>query len=152
MRKLKIIGCSDGHMWYAGLVGQLVPLLREEHDIYLSREPAGYSNVVRKGDARPVWVDLEGREFGDGEAVDCACKQAVLILSRGVSKCQPIGPVPVGSTHSVARCTFEPEAIGTKVQMPFVEVSAAPGSVASILRAINVQLERGRALLGIGAK
>ena len=108
-------------MWYSGLVGQLVPLLREEHDIYLSREPAGYTNIVRKCDAKPVWVDLEGIEFGDGDEVGCACKQMVLRLSRGVSICQPISPVPAGSRHSVAICTFSPEAISTKVQMPFIE-------------------------------
>jgi hypothetical protein len=38
-------------MWYAGLVGEEVPFLREEHDCYLSREPAGYVNIVRKADA-----------------------------------------------------------------------------------------------------
>lgn len=51
MRELKITGCKDSSMWYAGLVGQRVPLLREEGDVYLSREPAGYTNIVRKADA-----------------------------------------------------------------------------------------------------
>lgn len=57
MRNLKITGCSDGLMWYAGLVGELVPFLREEHDCYLSREPAGYVNIVKKCDAEVVGVD-----------------------------------------------------------------------------------------------
>jgi hypothetical protein len=43
-------------MWYAGLVGELVPFLREEHDCYLSREPAGYVNIVKKSDAEVVGV------------------------------------------------------------------------------------------------
>jgi len=116
MRKLKITDCKDGAMWYAGLVGKIVPLLREESDCYLSREPAGYTNIVRKGDAKPVWVDYQGREFFDGDCVDCACRQAVMILSEGVSKCEPIGPVPLKSSHSVARCTFDPGAIGTNDQ------------------------------------
>lgn len=67
MRKLRIIGCSDGLMWYAGLVGQLVPFLREEHDVYLSREPAGYTNIVSKADAEVVTVDLEGQPIGMGD-------------------------------------------------------------------------------------
>lgn len=152
MRKLKIVGCTDPMMWYAGLVGQVVPLVREESDIYLSREPAGFSNIVRKRDAKPVWVDREGREFGDGDAVDCACKQAVLVLSKGVSNCQPIGPVPLGSTHSVARCTFDPSAIGTKVQMPRIEISAPPRSAAAVAQAARSALERAIALLRVASK
>lgn len=152
MRKLKITGCSDGHMWYAGLVGQVVPLLREEHDVYLSREPAGYTNIVRKPDAKPVWVDLEGNEYGDGDTVRCACKQAVMRLSRGVSCCSPIDAVPVGSRHSVALCTFDPESIGTNVQMPQSAIAGGGGSFSAIMQGIGAQLERGRALLKMGSQ
>lgn len=49
--ELLITGCSDPHLWYAGLVGQRVPLLRIEADCYMSREPAGYTNIVFKRDA-----------------------------------------------------------------------------------------------------
>lgn len=51
MKQLRITGCSDRLMWYSGLVGELVPFLREEPDVYLSREPAGFVNIVRKADA-----------------------------------------------------------------------------------------------------
>lgn len=51
MKQLRITGCSDRLMWYSSLVGELVPFLREERDAYLSREPAGYVNIVRKADA-----------------------------------------------------------------------------------------------------
>lgn len=51
MKQLRITGCNDRLMWYSGLVGELVPFLREERDAYLSREPAGYVNIVRKADA-----------------------------------------------------------------------------------------------------
>lgn len=57
MKRLEITGCSDSSMWYAGLVGERVPFLREEHDCYLSREPAGYVNIVRKDDACVVGDD-----------------------------------------------------------------------------------------------
>lgn len=54
MRELRITGCTDRSMWYSSLVGALVPFLREEHDCYLSREPAGYVNIVKKADAEVV--------------------------------------------------------------------------------------------------
>jgi len=54
MEKLKIIKCSDTLYWYKDLVGQLVPLLREYEDCYMSREPDGFANIVRKEDAEVV--------------------------------------------------------------------------------------------------
>lgn len=54
MLKLRITGCSDRSMWYAGMVGQVVDLLGEDHREYLSREPAGYVNIVKKTDAEIV--------------------------------------------------------------------------------------------------
>jgi hypothetical protein len=44
-------------MWYSGLVGKLVPLIREEADLYMAREPAGYANIVWLGDAEIVEVE-----------------------------------------------------------------------------------------------
>lgn len=41
-------------MWYAGFVGQRVPLLRIEPDCYISREPAGFTNIVKHSDAEIV--------------------------------------------------------------------------------------------------
>lgn len=139
-------------MWYAGLVGQLVPLLREENDVYLSREPEGYTNIVRKRDAKVVWVDLEGREFGDGEAVSCACKATVMTLSHSASRCHPLGPVPLGSTHNVLRCTFSPESIGTNVHMPMTDQELANQSFGGLMKYIGGALAYGRALLGKGTK
>jgi len=52
--KLKLIKCSDSLYWYKDLIGQEVPLLREYEDCYLSREPDGYANIVRKEDAEVV--------------------------------------------------------------------------------------------------
>lgn len=51
MKKLLITSCSDSMMWYAKLIDQIVPFVREEKDYYLSREPAGYINIVLKKDA-----------------------------------------------------------------------------------------------------
>ena len=152
MRELKITGCKDSSMWYAGLVGQRVPLLREESDVYLSREPAGYTNIVRKTDAKVVWVDLEGVEFGDGEAVSCACKATVMTLSHSVSRCHPIGPVPLGSSHTVARCTFDPSAIGTMVHLPLPEEVPEPQAFGGLMQSIAGALAYGRALLDKGTK
>lgn len=52
--ELLITNCRDPHMWYAPLVGQRVALVRIETDCYLSREPAGYLNMVYKQDAEIV--------------------------------------------------------------------------------------------------
>lgn len=50
-KTLLIKKCSDARYWYAHLVGQQVPLVREEAGVYISREPAGYINVVQRKDA-----------------------------------------------------------------------------------------------------
>ena len=54
MKRLLINKCSDPQMWYAGLVGKLVPLLWEDSAGYWSREPAGHTNIVRREDAQVV--------------------------------------------------------------------------------------------------
>jgi hypothetical protein len=33
------------------MVGETIPLLREYDDCYMSREPEGFANIVRKQDA-----------------------------------------------------------------------------------------------------
>lgn len=50
-RRLKIVQCSDFQLWYREHVGQEFPLLREYDDCYMSREPEGFANIVRKEDA-----------------------------------------------------------------------------------------------------
>jgi hypothetical protein len=59
MKALKIISCSDSLMWYRNKVGEVVTLAKPEHadpDIYWSREPAGYLNIVKKRDAEVIEV------------------------------------------------------------------------------------------------
>jgi hypothetical protein len=56
MKALKIIRCSDSLMWYCNKVGETVQLVREYEDCYMSREPAGYLNVVRLEDAEIVEI------------------------------------------------------------------------------------------------
>jgi hypothetical protein len=63
MKKLLITGCTDSLMWYDKLVHQVVPFVREEKDYYISREPAGYINIVLKKDASIIEVS----EFTTGE-------------------------------------------------------------------------------------
>jgi hypothetical protein len=60
MHALKIINCTDSMMWYRDLVGQTVTLARHpdsDKEVYWSREPAGYLNIVHKKDAEVVEVD-----------------------------------------------------------------------------------------------
>lgn len=52
--KLRIVSCSDPSMWYAELVGETAPLLYTERDCYISREPAGYVNIVHLEDGEVV--------------------------------------------------------------------------------------------------
>ena len=62
MKALKIIKCSDSMMWYRDMVGQTVALARAEDrdpDVYWSREPAGYLNMVYKQDAEVIEVKDE---------------------------------------------------------------------------------------------
>lgn len=56
MKALHITGCTDGMMWYADKVGRIVPFLWEGDTFYMSREPAGYTNIVLKKDAEFIEV------------------------------------------------------------------------------------------------
>lgn len=51
MKALLITQCSDSLLWYRNLVGTTVPFLRQYEDCYMSREPAGYANIVKICDA-----------------------------------------------------------------------------------------------------
>lgn len=54
MKALRIIKCTDSLMWYSDMIGKCVPFLREYSDYYMSREPAGYSNIVKLEDAEVI--------------------------------------------------------------------------------------------------
>jgi len=54
MIALKLIKCSDPMMWYRSKVGEVVAFVREYDDCYMSREPAGYLNIVKKQDAEII--------------------------------------------------------------------------------------------------
>lgn len=54
MKAIRIIKCSDSMLWYAKLIGKTVEFIREIDEGYLSREPSGYINIVRKKDAELI--------------------------------------------------------------------------------------------------
>lgn len=54
MSHILITHCNDHLMWYSDMVGQVVLLLREEPDCFISREPAGFTNIVHKRDAARI--------------------------------------------------------------------------------------------------
>lgn len=54
MKALRLLNCSDPMMWYRDKVGDVVAFVREYDDCYMSREPAGYLNIVKKQDAEIV--------------------------------------------------------------------------------------------------
>lgn len=58
-KSLKILKCSDSLMWYNNLIGQIVPYVREYHDCYMSREPAGFLNIVKLQDAEIIYEEID---------------------------------------------------------------------------------------------
>lgn len=60
MRMLRITQCRDPLMWYAGLVGELVPYCGKWPEAYKSLEPAGYINRVEFSDAEIVTLNPDG--------------------------------------------------------------------------------------------
>lgn len=57
MRVIYIEKCSDSQLWYRELVGKTVPYIRVIDEGYLSREPAGYTNIVRREDGRVIELE-----------------------------------------------------------------------------------------------
>lgn len=51
MKMIELVQCSSFMYWYRDMVGQSVPLVREDSEYYWAREPAGYLNIVNKNDA-----------------------------------------------------------------------------------------------------
>ena len=46
-------------MWYRSKVGEVVAFVKEYDDCYMSREPAGYLNIVKKQDAEIIEIENE---------------------------------------------------------------------------------------------
>ena len=61
MQRLRITGAKDPMMWYADLIGELVPYCGRWPEAYKSREPAGYLNRVEFADAEIVTLHPDGR-------------------------------------------------------------------------------------------
>lgn len=68
VKALKVIGARDPLLWYADKVGCVTPYLQgpseswgtPEEPAYLSREDAGYTNIVFEKDAEVIYFALEG--------------------------------------------------------------------------------------------
>lgn len=60
MQMLRITQCHDPLMWYADLVGQIVPFCGKWREAYKSLEPAGYLNQVKFEDAEVVNLNPDG--------------------------------------------------------------------------------------------
>jgi len=50
-KMLRINKCDDPLMWYSDKVGEYVPYISTEEEIYWSREDAGFRNAVKREDA-----------------------------------------------------------------------------------------------------
>ncbi len=60
IKVLRILKSPDPLMWYSKFIGKTVPYegeWRDTPDCYRSREPAGYSNIVKKDDA--ILIEVE---------------------------------------------------------------------------------------------
>jgi hypothetical protein len=60
MKMLRITGAKDGLVWYAPLIGELVPFCGRWPEAYKSLEPAGYLNRVEFADAELVELAADG--------------------------------------------------------------------------------------------
>lgn len=60
MQMLRITQCRDPLMWYASLVGELVPYCGNWREAYKSLEPAGFLNRVEFADAEIVTINQDG--------------------------------------------------------------------------------------------
>lgn len=86
LRMLYITSCTDAMMWYADRVGQFVPLMnRLPEGCWLSREPAGYSNIVHKLDAEEVTVLAPADKIGQWPYIQPTHK-LVHIVSKDVAE------------------------------------------------------------------
>ena len=61
MQMLRITGAKDPLMWYADLIGEIVPYCGKWREAYKSLEPAGYLNRVEFADAEIVTLHPDGR-------------------------------------------------------------------------------------------
>lgn len=50
-KMLRINKCDDPLMWYFDKIGESVPYISTEEDIYWSEEDAGFKNIVKRKDA-----------------------------------------------------------------------------------------------------
>ncbi len=80
--KILILGCEDPLMWYASFVGETVPYVREEKDHFISREPDGYVNIVKKSDA-----EIVGRLKG----ILCPSCDKLYVPKPGFAQCPNCG-------------------------------------------------------------
>lgn len=68
MNALLITNVSDSLLWYSELLGCIVPLVKSEYNgEYLSREPAGYTNIVKVCDAVKVTINSNQNYFKELE-------------------------------------------------------------------------------------
>lgn len=51
---IKITSCRDRHLWYHPYIGDLFLLIKEEEDLYWTRQPEGFKNIVYKTDAERI--------------------------------------------------------------------------------------------------
>lgn len=56
--RVRITQCNDPQMWYSGMIGAEFTVTAEEADLYWTREPSGYVNLILKNDAEVIAESL----------------------------------------------------------------------------------------------
>lgn len=84
---LRVDRCSDPQLWYARRVGELLPHANSLANEYMSREPGGYTNVVRHADATPVEVIVPADRFGKWPYWSHLAKPLVVPECKPASTC-----------------------------------------------------------------
>ena len=61
---VKVVACSDPSLWYADLVGRVLPRRGWSGESgYKSNEPGGFTNFVRAGDGQPCEVTVSRQQL-----------------------------------------------------------------------------------------
>lgn len=104
-KMILVTGCSDSLMWYKTEVGSFFALIKEYEDCYLTREPSGFTNIIRKQDAKLVSLDemTQGNKFDEieQEIVDLIQEECAELI-QSISKVRRFG-----RTDNVAKMCAE---------------------------------------------
>lgn len=115
VKVLEILSCSDKSLWYAKHVGWVVPYEGQSATEWRSREPGGYVNFVKLGDARVKTMTLDSslRSYYPWPLDGLGVREN---LRRQLESAKQNAPcVPATATASQSRAASSAEALANTV-------------------------------------